>query len=171
LALAISPYLRGLRQRVGHDLLHVPSVAVMIGDDAGRLLLMRSAETGRWQTVGGALDPDEPWTDAAVREAREETGYEVALTRIIGVYAGPEFRLTYPNGDVVAYASVSFAARIVGGAPDVGGDETAELAWLTEAETFSLALEPHTRILVTDAFRPEGPAHFGYPARGAGAGS
>jgi 8-oxo-dGTP pyrophosphatase MutT (NUDIX family) len=168
--MAISSYLRDLRRHVGHGLLHVPSVAVMIRDAAGRLLLMRSAETGRWQTVGGALDPDEPWADAAVREAREETGYEVALTRIIGVYAGPEFRLTYPNGDVVAYASVSFAARIVGGAPDVEGDETAELAWLTLPETLSLALEPHTRILVTDAFRPESQARFDYPARGAGAG-
>ena len=169
--MAISPYLRHLRERVGHDLLHVPSVAVMIGDDAGRILLMRSAETGLWQTVGGALDPDEPWADAAIREAREETGYEVALTRIIGVYAGPEFRLTYPNGDVVAYASVSFAARIVGGEATLDGDETAELAWLTEPEARALDLEPHTRVLVSDAFLPTGPARFDYPARGAVAGS
>lgn len=168
--MAISPYLRGLRRRVGHALLHVPSVAVMIGDSEGRLLLMRSAETGRWQTVGGALDPDEPWAAAAVREAREETGYTVEITRVIGVYAGPEFRLAYPNGDVVAYASVSFAARIVGGEASLEGDETAELGWLTLPETQALDLEPHTRILVTDAFRPEGPAKFDYPAGGAASG-
>ncbi len=158
--MAISPYLRGLRERVGHDLLHVPSVAVMIADEAGRLLLMRSAETGRWQTVGGAVEPDEPWADAAIREALEETGYTVEITRLIGVYAGPEFRLTYPNGDVVAYASVSFSARIVGGVANVDGDETAELGWFTEPETGALDLEPHTRLLVADALAPAGPPRF-----------
>ena len=67
--MAISDYLRGLRERIGHDLVHLPAVCVLIWDDDGRLLLMREAETGRWQTVGGMIDPDEsPW-DAAAREA------------------------------------------------------------------------------------------------------
>ena len=84
--MGLSPYLRGLRARIGHNLVQLPAVAVMIFDDADRLLLVRASDTGQWQTVGGAIDPDEQPADAAVREAYEETGLEVELSRLIGVY-------------------------------------------------------------------------------------
>ena len=112
--MAISSYLRALRAHIGHDLVLMPSVAVMIRDAAGRLLLVRNRDDGLWQTVGGGMDPDEEPADAAVREAFEETGLLVEPTRIIGVYGGPQFRLTYPNGDVVSYVGIAFAARVVG---------------------------------------------------------
>ena len=51
----------------------MPSVAVMIRDAAGRLLLARDRDTGLWQTVGGAMEPGEEPAQAAVREALEET--------------------------------------------------------------------------------------------------
>ncbi|MGH2834102.1 MAG: NUDIX domain-containing protein, partial [Solirubrobacteraceae bacterium] len=68
--MAISPYLRRLRESVGHDLLLVPSAAVLVWDLPQRLLLVRELQTDLWQTVGGALDPDESPQQAAVREAR-----------------------------------------------------------------------------------------------------
>jgi hypothetical protein len=67
--MAISPYLKGLRDQVGGDLLLLPSVAVMAFDGEGRLLLVRATDTGRWQTVGGAIDPGETPAEAALREA------------------------------------------------------------------------------------------------------
>lgn len=151
--MAISDYLRGLRTRVGHDLLHVPSVAVMVRDDAGRLLLVRNSEDGQWQTVGGAMDPDEEPADAAVREAHEETGLLVEPTRIIGVYGGPVLRLTYPNRDVVSYVSISFAARVVGGAERPCEDEVDRVGWFTNAEALALPMAAHTRLLIEDACR------------------
>ena len=83
----------------------------MVRDDDGRLLLVRNRDDGLWQTVGGGMDPSEQPADAAVREAFEETGLLVEPTRVIGVYGGPEFCLTYPNGDVVSYVGIAFAAR------------------------------------------------------------
>ena len=79
--MAIAPYLRQLRQQVGHDLLLLPSVAVLPWDDEGRLLLVRNADTGEWQTIGGAIEPDESPEESAVREAAEEAGVTVELTR------------------------------------------------------------------------------------------
>jgi 8-oxo-dGTP pyrophosphatase MutT (NUDIX family) len=70
----ISPYLRRLREAVGRELVLVPSVAVLPRDKDGRLLLVRDAETGYWQTIGGAIEPDESPQEAAFREAREEAG-------------------------------------------------------------------------------------------------
>ena len=155
--MAISDYLRSLRSRVGHDLLHVPSVAVMVRDGEGRLALVRNRDDGLWQTVGGAMDPDEQPADAAVREAFEETGLLVEPTRVIGVYGGPVLRLTYPNRDVVSYVSISFAARVVGGAERPCEDEVDRVGWFTQSTALALPMAPHTRLLIAGAFadRPE----------------
>lgn len=151
--MAISAYLRALRAHVGQELILMPSVAVMVRDAAGRLLLVRDLTTGLWQTVGGGMDPNEQPADAAVREAFEETGLLVEPTRIIGVYAGPLFCLTYPNGDVVSYVGISFAARIVGGSERPCHDEVDRLGWFDQPAACALAMAPHTRLLIDDAYR------------------
>jgi 8-oxo-dGTP pyrophosphatase MutT (NUDIX family) len=132
--MAMSPYLTGIRSRIGHDLILLPAVTIFIWDDDGRVLLVRGADTGSWQMVGGIVEPDETPEDAARREATEETGLEIRLTRIRGVIGGPRFHHTYPNGDRVAFVSTMFDARIVSGEPRPDGDETTEVAWLTPAE-------------------------------------
>lgn len=158
--MALSPYLRSLRARIGHDLVQLPSIAVMLFDGEGRLLLVRSSDTGEWQTVGGAIDPDEAPAAAALREAREETGLEVELVRLIGVYGGPLFRLTYPNGDVCSYTAIVFEGRVAGGSARPDGEETSELGWFLAEEAAGLPMLPHTRLLIAEAFLRDPVARF-----------
>jgi NUDIX domain len=63
----ISPYVRALREKVGHDLLALQSATVIVFDDVRRLLLAQSAESGLWMTIGGANEPGEVPADAAIR--------------------------------------------------------------------------------------------------------
>jgi 8-oxo-dGTP pyrophosphatase MutT (NUDIX family) len=125
----ISPYIRDLRRKVGHDLLVLPSTSVLPRDDQGRLLLVRLADTGRWATIGGAVEPDESPRECAVREAREEAGVDIELGPLAGVFGGPDYRVTYPNGDHTAYVVIAFEARVVLGEPRPDGDETTDVAW------------------------------------------
>ncbi len=147
--MAISEYLRGLRQRVGHDLVLLPAVCVLIWDTDDRLLLMREAQTGRWQTVGGMIDPDEAPEDAARREAAEETGLVVRLAGLRAALGGPGYRVDYPNGDVCSYVSVVFDAEVVSGEL-AGDDEVAELRWFRRDEIGALDLDPLNRHLLRD---------------------
>jgi len=160
----MSEYLRRLRERVGSDLLVLPAVAVMVLDQQKRLLLVRDAGLKLWATPGGAVDPDEAPADAAVREMWEETGLLVDLRGVLGVYGGPEFRLTYANGDVVSYVVIAFAARIIGGSMRPDGIETIDLGWFSEGEAAALAMGPSTRTLIGDAFAPPAEARFTPPA-------
>lgn len=61
-----SEYVLSLRERIGTDLLLLPTVAVLARDEMGRVLLVRHVESGRWATVGGAIEPDESPIDAAL---------------------------------------------------------------------------------------------------------
>lgn len=153
----ISPYLADLRARIGNDLVVLPSVAALIMDAQRRLCLVRNRDTGDWQTVGGGIDPDEEPALAARREAMEETGLEIEITRLIGVYGGEEFRVTYPNGDRCSYVAVSFEARVVAGIAEPDGDETSAVGWFTRSQALELPQSALTRRLIADAFadRPQ----------------
>jgi ADP-ribose pyrophosphatase YjhB (NUDIX family) len=126
---AISPYIRRLRELIGNELLVLPSVAVLPRDEAGRILLVRIIDTGGWATIGGAVEPDESPAEAAVREAQEEAGVTVALGPVAAVLGGPEYRVTYPNGDRACYVVTVFAGTVASGTPRPDGDETSAVAW------------------------------------------
>jgi 8-oxo-dGTP pyrophosphatase MutT (NUDIX family) len=143
--MAMSDYVRRLREKVGNDLLFWPAVACVIRDDDGRVLLVRHVE-GRWTFPAGAMDPGETPAEAARREAREEASIDVELLRIAGVFGGyPDFRTTYPNGDAAAWVTTLFEASIVRGTPAPGDDETAEVRWVTLDEALRLDISASTR--------------------------
>ena len=143
--MGMSDYVRGLRAQIGHDFMLMPSVAVLIRDDDGRVLLVRHVE-GRWQLPGGAVDPDERPDDAARREAREEAGIEIEPLEVLGVFGGPEYRITYANGDDAGWVVSVYAARIVSGTPAPGDpDEVADVGWFGPDEIPRLELHASTR--------------------------
>lgn len=143
--MAISEYMRRLRERVGHDLLLVPVVVCLIRDGDDRLLFVRHVE-GRWTFPGGAVDPGETPGEAIRRETREEASVEIEPFRIVGVFGGyPDFRTTYPNGDELAWVATLFEARIVDGVPEPGDDETAEARWVALEDAFGLEINAATR--------------------------
>ncbi len=123
-----------VRQHIGHDTyIGVGATAVIMRDD-GRLLMTKRADNGAWVFPAGYCDLGENAAHTAVREVREETGYEIALERIIAVYSAPHFHHTYPNGDRVKNVGVTFRARLAGGTAVRQEDEIAEMAWLTADE-------------------------------------
>lgn len=119
---------------VGHSLLLLPSTSVLPRDDAGRLLLVRLIDTGHWATIGGAIEPDESPSESAIREAREEAGVSVELGAILGVLGGPDYRVTYPNGDRSAYVVTVFDATVIDGTPRPDEDETSDVGWFKPDE-------------------------------------
>jgi ADP-ribose pyrophosphatase YjhB (NUDIX family) len=146
--MAIAPHIRRIRELVGHELLVLPSAAVLPRDPDGRILLVRIIDTGQWAVIGGAIEPDESPEDAAVREAEEEAGVRVSLGRILGVLGGPDFRITYPNGDQTSYVSIVFDATVVGGSPTPDDDETSEVRWWAADHLPSDEMSSFTRALL-----------------------
>jgi 8-oxo-dGTP pyrophosphatase MutT (NUDIX family) len=143
-AVGMSDYVRRLREKLGNDYLFMPSVSALIHDGDGRILFVQHFE-GRWQLPGGAVDPGERPAEAMQRECLEEAGIIVEPIRIAGVFGGPEYRITYSNGDEAGWVVTVFEARIVAGEPSPSDDETQAVGWFTVEEIDALELAPSMR--------------------------
>jgi len=105
------------------------TTAAVIFDEAGRLLLMQRSDNGRWALPGGTMETGERADECVVREVKEETGYDVEIVRLVGVYSDPEHTtITYPGGDTVAYVCILFECRVVGGEAALS-DESSAVEW------------------------------------------
>jgi 8-oxo-dGTP diphosphatase len=87
------------------------AVDVVIKVRGGVVLVKRKNEPyrGKWAMPGGFVEYGEMVEKAAVREAKEETGLEIKLDRLVGVYSEPG---RDPRGHVVG---ICFLAKPVGG--------------------------------------------------------
>jgi ADP-ribose pyrophosphatase YjhB (NUDIX family) len=152
--MAIPPHVAMLRAAVGHELLLLPSVSLLINDDAGRLLLVRHAgHSDRWGVPGGAVEVGESPADTAVREAREELGVDVRLLKLVAALGGPDYEVAYPNGDRVAYVTSVYAAQVVAGVPTADLDEIAEVRWFTPDGIGGAPLSRFARALLAATLR------------------
>src|SRR3954470_8978285 len=66
--------------------MHSVSVAGVVVDDAGQVLVVQRRDNGRWEAPGGILERDETFEEGVIREVAEETGMTVEVERLTGVY-------------------------------------------------------------------------------------
>jgi 8-oxo-dGTP diphosphatase len=112
------------------------TVDAWVRDRRGRLLLVRRGGPpfrGRWALPGGFCDVGETTQECCAREVEEETGVEVRVGRLLGVYSDPK---RDPRGHTV---SVLYEARPRKGAAR-GGDDAAEARWFTRRDVTKLDL-------------------------------
>ena len=118
----------------------------LLFDDAGRVLLALWNEEPRllWTLPGGGVDLHETASEAAVREVREETGYEIELVRVLGVdsFVLPAERAD-GRGRPFKSVRVVFEGRVVAGelANEVDGT-TDEARWIPLTEVAGLPRVP-----------------------------
>jgi 8-oxo-dGTP pyrophosphatase MutT (NUDIX family) len=159
----MSPYVAAVRAKVGHDLLIATAAVTALFDQHDRILLVRHAEFGAWALPGGAIDPYELPSDAAVRECWEETGLLIQLTGLVGVFGGPEFLIKYQNGDLTYYTVIAFHGRRVAGEGRPDGVETLELKYWSRDELESINVIPPDRVVAKEAFLVREAPYFAAP--------
>jgi 8-oxo-dGTP diphosphatase len=115
----------------------------VIVDDQDRVLLALWNEGAqrRWTLPGGGVDLEEQADEGAVRELREETGYDVELGRLLGVdsYVIPGERRLMDTDRLMKAVRVVYEARVVGGelTHEVDGT-TDEARWVPLADVAGL---------------------------------
>jgi len=103
-----------VRERFRAELGHItPKVGSdgAIFDDAGRILLMRRADTGTWCLPCGWMEPSETPSETVSREVKEETGLVVRPTKLVGLFPRPAGEASGPHGTV----SILYLCEVEGG--------------------------------------------------------
>lgn len=124
--------------------------AIIIEGD--RVLLVKRAHPpiqGKWSIPGGVLEVGEMVREAAVREAREETGLMVEPGELLGVYdrilRDPEQRVQYH------YVLIDFLCRPLGGEL-LAASDAAEVQWFRREKLSSLKLADDTSEVILKGF-------------------
>jgi 8-oxo-dGTP pyrophosphatase MutT (NUDIX family) len=125
-------------------------------DHQRRILLTRRTDNGQWCLPGGGMDSGESVAESCEREVWEETGLEVRVKRLVGVYSHPDQLTVYPDGNKVHIVALHFEAEIISGEPGLS-NETTEVGYFTmdEIETLDMLGRHTVRILDTLANQQE----------------
>lgn len=91
--------------------------AVLLDQSGTNVLLTRRTDNGAWCLPGGSIDPGETVAEACEREVREETGLEVRVARLTGVYSNRDRLVVYPDGNRVQVVALNFLVEYRGGEP------------------------------------------------------
>src|SRR4051812_41926686 len=81
---------------------------VAVLDAQRRLLLIRRAVDGAWAMPSGHIEIGESFENCARREFREETGYDVELQGLMGVYSDPSYAIEWVGRGFIHYLGVFF---------------------------------------------------------------
>lgn len=117
------------------------AVSALVQDQEGRILLIRRSDNGKYSVPGGGLEAGETVAQAVVREVREETGIEVDVTELVGVFSNPEHVIAYDDGEVRQEFSICFRAQPIGGDLRTS-EESTEVEWVRPAELSERDIHP-----------------------------
>lgn len=121
-------YIKWIRSKIGNEMVILNFANACIVNEKNEILLQKRREENRWGLPGGALELGESAEEALRREIREETGLEIRIEKLLGVYT--KYFHTYPNGDKTQSIVMTFVCRPTGGELQSENEETLELAYV-----------------------------------------
>ncbi|MEU7163839.1 NUDIX domain-containing protein [Streptomyces morookaense] len=128
----------------------VPSASAVVLNEEGRLLVIHKTDNDLWALPGGGHDIGETIADTAVREVLEETGIQVEIERVTGVYTNPSHVMAYDDGEVRQQFTICFRARPIGGRLRTSA-ESKEVRWVSPNELDELNVHPSMRLRIEHA--------------------
>jgi len=131
--------------------------SAIIFDEQARVLLTQRTDNGRWCLPGGGMDPGESASEAIIREVWEETGLQVEVDRLVGIYTTPNRIVRYADGNQFQFVAMSFVAHIVGG--ELGlSEETTAYGYFSPLEMAEMDIMEHHIERIEDALRGDAAA-------------
>ena len=118
------------------------AAVTIIDDGSGKILLVKRCDCGKWGLPGGLLEFGETLDQTALRETKEETGLDVEIDELWGVYSGFISRST-GNQPITA----AFTAHITGGELFCDHVETQELRWFGRDELPEIYSAQHSAMI------------------------
>src|SRR5437879_1098524 len=111
----------------------VVGVTAFVRNESGRVLMIRRTDNDLYAIPGGAQEIGETISQTVVREVHEETGIDVEVTGLIGIYSDPAHVIAFSDGEIRQEFSICFRARPIRGEPRTS-NESKEVLWAEPAQ-------------------------------------
>jgi 8-oxo-dGTP diphosphatase len=120
--------------------IHSVSVTGIVVDEAGRVLVIQRRDNGHWEPPGGILERGETFEEGVAREVLEETGVQVEVEHLTGVYKNM-------TRGIVALV---YRCRPLNGRPESSAEAT-QVRWVSPQKIDTL-MTPAYGARILDAF-------------------
>ena len=127
---------------------HLVSVAALVTNDEGKILLVNSPWRG-WEYPGGLIEPGETFQEALKREVREEAGVEIEITGFVGICKNVARNIV----------NIDFTASYVSGELTIS-EESTEVGWFTFEEAMAMITFPLTKKRLVNMYSGNQNVHF-----------
>jgi ADP-ribose pyrophosphatase YjhB (NUDIX family) len=138
----------------------VVAVTAVVRNDEGDVLLIERTDNGLWAAPGGAQDLGESVVDTVKREVREETGVDVEVAGLSGIYSDPRHVIAYDDGEVRQEFSLCFHARPIAGELQTSS-ESRQVHWVKPEQLRDLNMHPSMQLRVSHAVEHPNETYLG----------
>lgn len=134
-------YIRWIRSYVGNQEIVLNFSGGIVTNQNNEILLQLRSDKKLWGLPGGAIEKGESVERAAIREVLEETGIQVKITALLGIYSN--YFDTYPNGDKAQTITTMFIFETIEGSISIHNAETLDLRFFSRDNLPEIANQQH----------------------------
>lgn len=124
---------------------HIVATGGFVEDGQGNILLVKTRDGG-WVYPGGQVEVGENLIDGLVREIKEESGIDVSVGGLVGVYSNTGIQKWYDGvTDVPTQVGFDFVCQPIGGELLSFSEETTDSRWVAKDRVLDLITQPSVR--------------------------
>jgi 8-oxo-dGTP diphosphatase len=138
---------------------HIVAAGGFVEDGQGNVLLVKTHHNG-WVFPGGQVEVGENLIDALIREVKEESGIDVSVSSLVGVYSNTaEYKWHDGVTDVPTKVMFDFICKPIGGELCTS-EETTDSRWVAKEQVTDFVTCPALRTRYTDYLNTEGQVFY-----------
>lgn len=132
----VKNYINWIRQKIGHEMVILTFSGGILTNDKSEILMQKRSDKNAWGLPGGTIELGESAADTLRREFKEETGLNVKVNHLLGIYS--KYFDSYPNGDKAQTITVLY---------EVSKNEMEQVLDVSNRETLDLEYFSFEKIL------------------------
>lgn len=129
----------------------VAAASAVVTNNENQILLHKRRDNNSWSLLGGAMEYGEDIKTTIIREVKEESGLEVRIEKLIGIYSDPNHIIEYSDGEIRQQFSICFHCIVESGEISVS-NESYEVQFFDKEEITKLIMHPAQKIRLDDFF-------------------
>lgn len=139
---------------------HIVAAGGFVENTKGEILLVKTRRDGDWVFPGGQVEVGENLIDGVIREVKEESGIDVKVSHLVGIYSNTATYEGHSGVKIVpTKVMFDFVCEPVGGKLTTS-DETSDSRWVSKEEVLDMVSAPALRTRFQAYLDYNGSVHY-----------